>query len=208
MIRIAIFFRKLWESYRVAWRYWRSPRFLLLDLNLGFRYVLRSSFGVSKRAPKPCVYGETPLTTLDRIARECRLLSKDVVYELGCGTGRTCFWLASFVKCHTVGIDFNAHFIDKARRVACMQPALSIEFREGDMFQTDLKGATAIYLYGTCLEDEEIDNLCERFRALPKGTKIITVSYPLTDYSDAFTLEKEFSATYPWGTTSVYLNRV
>ncbi len=44
---------------------------------------------------------------MDVIARECGIQKEDVVFELGCGRGRTCFWLNTFIGCKVVGIGFG-----------------------------------------------------------------------------------------------------
>lgn len=198
----ATFFR-LFEWLFVAFRYYRKPAFLFTDLLLAIHYLWRNPHQVSKNL---CIYGETPLTTLDRIARECRILSDDKVYELGCGSGRTLFWLRTFVKCQVVGIDFIPTFIRRADKIKKWLRFDSIDFKLRDLFEGDYADATVVYLYGTCLEDGEIERLIDRFSTLKPGTRVITVSYPLTDYSTDFTLVKQFSAHFPWGKAAIYLN--
>ena len=203
---------RLIESVRVVFRYYRNLRFVWLDCLLASQYLLKSPYRISKQFLKKrgesniYAYGQTPLSTLDRIAKECRLLSKDVVYDFGCGTGRTTLWLTTFVRCRAIGIDFLPAFIKKAQKVQQVGKAHRVDFRAEDFLETDLKDATAIYLYGTCLEDEMIHKLIQRFMSLPRGTKVITVTYPLTDYSDEFSVAKQFKGRFPWGKTNIYLN--
>lgn len=178
------------------------------------QYLLRNPHQISKaflrKRGEANVYafGETPLTTLDLIAKECRILSKDCVYELGCGSARSCFWLHTFVKCEVVGVDHLPAFINKANRVKRWNRLSKIHFIKDDMLKVELQKATVIYLYGTCLEDEMIEKLIEQFKQLPARTKIITVSYPLTDYCDKtlFTVTKHFIGRFPWGKASIFLN--
>jgi hypothetical protein len=74
------------------------------------------------------------------------------------------------------------------------------------MLTTDLSRATAVYLYGICLEDEVILQLVESLCSLPPRAKVITISYPLTDYNHtAFQLLKQFTARFPWGKAEVFL---
>ena len=129
-------------------------------------------------------YGETPLTTLETIAKECRLTGKaDVVFELGCGRARTCFWLHEFVECHVVGVEQIPEFVTRANHVAVKFGVQGVEFRNEDMLQTDLTGATVLYLYGTCLEKTFIEKLIKKFEKLPSGTKIITISFALEEFA-------------------------
>ena len=75
-----------------------------------------------------------------------------------------------------------------------------------DILDADLSQATAIYLFGTCLPDPVIEKLVQRFCQLSSSTKIMTVSFPLSDYSSAFKTLKEFIGSFPWGKTTIFLN--
>ena len=75
------------------------------------------------------------------------------------------------------------------------------------MINTDFNGATVLYLYGTCLEEDFIKKLINRFKTLPSGTKIVTVSFSLGEFTQEplFEVMKRFPATFTWGTADVYL---
>lgn len=133
-LRVTCF--RLFEFVRVFFRYY--PKFLLTDIKLASHYLFKNPYRVCKEE-----YGETPLTTLDKLATECRILSKDTVMELGCGTGRTAFWLRTFVKCQVIGVDLVEDFIRKARQIR-----QDVELRQEDILLTKLDG-NVIYFYGT-----------------------------------------------------------
>lgn len=202
------------EYLRVVSHYYSDPTFFKIDAYLVLSYFFKSPFKISRRFLKArgesdvYAYGETPLTTLEKIAQECRLSSRDHVFELGSGRGRTCFWLNQFIGCSVVGVDYVPQFVQRAHAVKVRFNVKNVQFRLEDFLQTNLSGATVIYLYGTCLETKAIEKLIERFLTLPAGTKIITVSYPLTDYAkgSAFEVMKRFPARFTWGTADVYLN--
>src|SRR5262249_24856476 len=147
-----------------------------------------------------------PLTTLEKIAHMCHISSRDVVFELGCGRGRTCFWLNQFIGCPVIGVDYVPEFIQRANQIKGSFDLPGIEFRLEDMLKTDLTRATVIYLYGTCLQSPYIESLVEKFKALPKGTRVITVSYSLNEFvpEAPFELLKQFPAQFTWGITDVY----
>lgn len=200
------------EWVRIVFCYYPNVRFFLTDISLCFQYFFKNPHRVSRAflrargAKELCGYGETPLTTMDRIARQCRILSKDVVLELGCGTGRTLFWLRHFVRCGVIGVDYLPTFIERANRVKCLRGLDWTCFMQGDMFETDLSEASVIYLYGTCLQDGQIERLIEQFKKLKRGVRVISVSYPLSDYSSDFRVVKQFEAQFFWGKADVYLN--
>jgi hypothetical protein len=204
------------EWCSTCYRYYsRKPLFFLIDVVFFALYALRTPFTVSKRylqgqdSENIYTYGETPYSTLEYIARECDITDKDTVYELGCGRGKTLFWLASFIGCRCHGIEIIPSFVQRAQRVQSLFSVEKISFCCEDMLEADFSKATVVYLYGTCLDDTFIRSLAKKMRSLPPGARIITVSYPLTGYSDEemFSLEKTFSASFTWGSTDVYCHR-
>ncbi len=185
-------------------RYYPNFSFVRTDLLLGMHYLWRNAHQVSAGVQ---IYGETPLTTLDKIARRFRILSSDVVYELGSGPGRTVFWLHHFVKCEAVGIELQETFTRRANRVKRWRGLSKVTFVQGDMLAVSLSRASVVYLYGTCFDDEMIHKLIEKFQRLPRSTRIITVSYSLAEYSPAYVVKEKFLARFPWGRSEVYLNQ-
>lgn len=200
-------FVKILYYYYPNWKFAKTDFFLITSYLFNNPYMLSKEF-LKKRGEKEVyLYGETPLTTMDLIAKECRIKEIDHVFDLGCGRGRNCFWLNSFIKCHVTGIDQVSQFIEKANVVKKRFNLDSIEFRNEDIIHADFTNATVLYLYGTCLEDKTIFSLIKKFQSLPSGTKIITVSYPLSDYTETedFEIMKRFSAPFTWGEGNVYL---
>ncbi len=208
-VKIGDFF----EYLKVVSHYYSNPSFMKIDSYLIFSYLFNNPFGISKRflidkgEQDVHTYGETPLTTLEQIAHECRLSIRDTVFELGCGRGRSCFWLNQFIGCSVVGIDHIPGFISRANKVKKRFNITGVEFRLEDLLGSDLTGATVIYLYGTCLTDLCIQTLIEHFSRLPRGTKVITVSYSLSHYTSrsGFEVMKRFPAKFTWGIADVYL---
>jgi SAM-dependent methyltransferase len=153
------------------------------------------------------VFGQTPLSVCDQIAKECRILSKDVLFDLGCGTGRPLFWLRSFIGCEVYGVDLIETFIENASRVKKLGRLDKIHFFQQDLQTLNFEKATVIYLYGTTFSDEMIVKIIDKLRVLPAKTKIITVSFPLQDFceEELFEYKKSFLAKFPWGKTEIFL---
>jgi SAM-dependent methyltransferase len=212
-VNLKVKFVNLVDYLKVVVNYYSNPFFLKIDSYLMLSYLFNNPFGVSKQfllnkgAKDIYTYGETPLATLDYIAQECCLSTKDTVFELGCGRGRTCFWLNQFIGCSVIGIDYVPQFIERANRVKAKFNVKGVEFRLEDLLKSDLTSATVIYLYGTCFSASFIQVLIKRFASLPPGTKIITVSYALAHYApdSGFEVLKRFSAPFTWGAADVYL---
>lgn len=215
-LNFVVFVKNTIEFFRVAFRYYGSFSFLKTDLALRLMYLFNNPFKISKRFLQKkgeneiYAYGETPLTSLDVIVKECELNNKDCVFELGCGRGRTGFWLHSFVGCSVVGIEYVPEFVERANAVKKFFKIPNIEFRLADMATADFEGGTVFYLYGSCLEDKTIKALASKMAKMPSGTKIITVSYSLLEYDEnnAFEVMKRFTVPYTWGEADVFLQVV
>ncbi len=200
------------EFAKVVFLYYRKFEFAKTDFSLLLLYLLQNPFKISKRflmkkgESDIYAYGETPLTSIALIAKFANLKPSDRVFELGCGRGRSCFWLRMFIRCDVVGIEFVPEFVEKANQIKNYFSVDKLEFRLEDMLESNFEGATIFYLYGTCYEDEFIRKLVQKLKILPKGTKIITVSYALNDYSDKdlFEVTKKFPAEFTWGKANVY----
>ena len=209
--------KNFWEHLKVCLKYYSNYQFAKADICLMMTYLFDNPFKLSKRfltnrgEKEVYAYGETPLSTLDEIVRLCKVQAKDVVFELGCGRGATCFWLNTIIGCRVVGIDYLPAFIQRADRIRKKLHMDKLEFRLDDIVDTDLTGATVVYLYGTCLDEAVIKKLIQKFSKLPPGTKIITISYPLADFCEGknpFELMKRFEAPFTWGQADVYLQLV
>jgi len=201
----ASFFRVFSWVGVISRDYLCNRRFALADILLWGQYLLKSPYRHARQLSRHNLYGETPLKTLRACAKQCRILSHDVVFEIGCGTGRTAFWLHEFVGCRVTGIDHVETFIRRANRVKHWLHLDGVTFLVQDVLEASLDEATCIYFYGTAREDAFVEALVQRFLLLKPGTRIITTSYPLSDYHPRFEVTKTFQGSFPWGKTDVYL---
>lgn len=211
-INLTVKKRDFFEFIKVVFHYYHNRDFMKIDRSLVLAYLFNTPYKISKDflinkgEEDIYAYGETPLTTLDYISKECRLTSKDTIFELGCGRGRTSFWLRSFLGCKVVGIEYIPEFVEIAQEIKKKYQVSKIDFRCEDILESDFQGGTVFYLYGTSFEDPFIERLVNKFKMMPSGTKIITISYPLceSEISD-FEIMKCFPAEFTWGTADVYL---
>jgi SAM-dependent methyltransferase len=192
-------------------RYYRKPRFLAADLVLGSWNALSNPYRAHSdfrrsRGEDPYTYGETPIPALAKIARRVGLNSSDHCLELGCGPGRTAFWLASVMGCRVSAIDQVPAFIERGQAVARWSGLGDrLHFEQGDFLEREIPSdATFVYLCGSCLPKESIEKLAKRLTDLPSGTRLASVSYPLSEYSQEFALRDEFEAGFLWGSATVY----
>jgi len=151
------------------------------------------------------VYGETPLTVLERICREGNLSAGDTYLELGSGRGRGVFFVAHQFGCRAIGVEWIPQFVDKALAIKKKHGIESVDFILDDMCAGKLYNATFIYLYGTCLDEFSLFRLTKTLELLSSKIKIATVSYPL---QGRFVVKSRLSVCYPWGETEVFIQEI
>ncbi|WP_461536898.1 SAM-dependent methyltransferase [Spongorhabdus nitratireducens] len=203
------------EFWRVVWRYYRYPRFALADSLIQLKYLFTNSdricFNYLKRFSTRDVqrwYGETWLSTFSKISKAADINREDHLYELGCGRGRLVFWASEVLGVKATGIDLNPVFIRRAESVRCRIKSHLAHFRCENIMQADLSAATVVYLYGTAFEEEAFPGLTTLLKTTASGTRIITVSWPVTRLVDdgSFSTVKEISGRYLWGKGTIYIS--
>lgn len=190
--------------------YYHHKRFAYLDLSLSGLYLFSNPYRICRKflqrkgIKEIYTYGETPLTTLEFIVRSFDVTSSDRWLELGCGRGRTCFWLSQVLGCSVRGVDWVPTFIDKASWLTKIFSLQKLTFQKISIFEADFSWPTVVFLYSTCMGDDEIEALLISMNPLPSNAKVITISEPLRhpDYQ----LIRSIGISLPWGKTRAYLH--
>jgi len=204
---VITYLKTKWFERKDRELFYQNPNFRKIDETLLHAYRFKNPYAISrefllkKGEQEIYTYGETPLSALNLIALQAALTPQDRLIDLGCGRGRSSFFFAFHTQCPVKGIDWVPTFVEIANPLAKrFLPNLSFECL--NMLDADLSNATAIYLAGTCLDERTILLLSQK---LPSKTKVITISYPLSDYDPSFSTEKEFSVQFPWGQTTAFI---
>lgn len=189
--------------------FYRRPRFALLDLSFGLIALFSNPYRtcrkfLEKKGDLNPFYGETPPITLQRLASLANLTSSDHWIELGSGRGKGCFWISEFIGCRVTGIEWIPQFIHTSRFFQRLLRYKQLDFQCQEMEKADFSKPAVVYLYGTCLLESQVDFLTQKLEALPQGSRILTISYPLS--SKKFSLQKSIPVSFPWGITRAYLH--
>jgi SAM-dependent methyltransferase len=205
--------------------YFKNRAFARTDFVILSQYWLDSPFAISKRylqlklEPDIYQYGETPLLTIEKIAKRAHITERDHVFELGSGRGRCAFWLAHFRACSVTAIEQIPDFVDFSRKLVGENSFLSgkLHFIGGDFLSMDLSRATAIYLYGTKMTNTQIESLIFNLAKVRPGTTIITVSYSLNEIiaesknhgllKEYFPIIAQFEGEFLWGKATVFIQK-
>lgn len=196
----------LWQR-ELQKKYYHHTLFKECDVTLLSRYARCTPYEISKRfmqaqgASQIHVYGETPLKLYDQMARLWGLQPQHLFVELGCGRGRGLLFLAHFYHCTCYGIEWIEEFVHKAQGLHTHVHLYCEDFMTSSRLDGDF-----LYLYGTCLEDEDIMKLCQRLLCVRPGCKMITVSFSLCEYHHGFRCIDRFKGVFPWGQGTIFLN--
>lgn len=184
------------DRFETIRHYYKSPKFALLDLTYSLVALFSNPYRVCRKflqkkgAENIYAYGETPFSTYEKIAKEAHLTSDDVWIEMGSGRGRGCFWLAHFMKCQVIGIEWIPKFVHLSQCIKLLFRVKNCTFQKSSIEDAALEKGTLIYLYGLWPEI-----------SIPSKAKVITISEPLEDYR----VIHSFWVRFPWGRTRCFI---
>jgi SAM-dependent methyltransferase len=124
------------------------------------------------------------ITSPDNVTLEMLRLANvgpgDHVIDLGSGDGRIVILAAKRFGATGLGVEIDPRLVEESRRNAREAGVADrVEFREQDLFQTDLGKATVITMY---LLPEINLQLRPRLQALKPGTRIVSHDWDLGDW--------------------------
>jgi SAM-dependent methyltransferase len=127
------------------------------------------------------IFWVTPDVRVHRMLELAKVGPGDVVYDLGCGDGRIVIAAARDFGARGVGIDIDDKLIRDAQEAARKAGvADKVEFRVGNMFETDLSKATVVALY--LLEHLNLKLRPRLWRELPVGARVVSHVFGMGDW--------------------------
>jgi len=185
--------------FRYAY-FWNSP------YDISRKWMKDNGFEVHSREHS-FTFGSTPLKTWDMFIQRAGIEKGDVVYDIGCGTGLACFFLARRLESRIVGIDYNEEFITRADWVREKINVHNPVFIHSDARTIDFSDADVVYMFSTTFTKELMEGISRRLReTLIYGATVISVSEPLQP-SSAFQVVEECKGEYFFGPCTVYIHR-
>jgi SAM-dependent methyltransferase len=143
------------------------------------------------------VYVPTPHAVVAEMLRMAKVGPKDTVYDLGCGDGRIVIAAARDFGARGVGIDIDPKRVAEARQNAkSAGVADRVEFRQADLFETDLGSATVVALY--LLPELNLKLRPKLLRELAPGSRIVSQSFDMGDWKPAVRKKVEGKDVYLW----------
>jgi hypothetical protein len=147
-------------------------------------------------------YGETPLEIYKIMPKY--LKPGQILIDLGCGRGKGLFYLNQGFHITCMGYDAIADFIEEGSKVlkACQIEGILLFHQSLESLSFCCEGA--IYLAGTCFEDDLLETLAKHFNE-KRPQLIFSLSTALIEYGlNGYSVE-EIPVFMPWGKTSLFI---
>jgi methylase of polypeptide subunit release factors len=125
------------------------------------------------------VYVPTPQVVVDTMLRMANVGQGDYLIDLGSGDGRVVITAAQR-GARALGVDLDRHLLGVANEAARREGVTErATFREQNLFETDLAGATVVTTY--LLPDMNL-KLRPKLLALKPGTRVVAHDYHMDDW--------------------------
>jgi tRNA G37 N-methylase Trm5 len=146
------------------------------------------------RAPD-VVFVPTPQDVVDEMMKLANVKAGDVLYDLGCGDGRTVITAAK-LGARATGIDINPERIKESNENAAKNGMTGkVTFRLEDLFEADFKDATVVTLY--LLPSLNLKLRPKLWSELKPGTRIVSHDFDMGDWKP----EKQIEVSDEYGHT-------
>jgi hypothetical protein len=144
---------------------------------------------------KDVVWVPTPQALVERMLDMAKLTSKDVLYDLGSGDGRTVI-AAGKRGAQAYGVEYNPDMVALSERAAAKEGmAGKVKFIHGDIFQTDFSKATVLTLY--LLPSLNV-KLRPTILKMKPGTRVVSHAFNMDDWQPDQTETVDGSTAYLW----------
>lgn len=176
-------------------------------------YKISSSYrDRMKITDKSMIYGEANFSDFAQILDKCGSTKNKIFYDLGCGTGKTCFvasFLFDFEK--VIGIELITDLYLTAQKLKEAIPeeyqkyARKIHFIEGDITKENFSNGDIIFINATCFEENLFENISSKLHKLKSGSYVIMTTKKIESENFEMILESS-DIEYSWGypTTRIY----
>ncbi|MBZ5581161.1 MAG: class I SAM-dependent methyltransferase [Acidobacteriia bacterium] len=148
------------------------------------------------RAPD-VIFVPTPENVVQQMLKLANVHKGDVVYDLGCGDGRTVVAAARDFGARGVGIDINPERIKESQENAKTAGVTDrVAFRLEDLFEANIKEATVVTLY--LLPSLNVKLRPKLWKDLKPGTRIVSHDFDMGDWKPEKTVSVDGHTVYFW----------
>lgn len=143
--------------------------------------ILYTAAATSAASASDVPYVPTPEPVVEQMLRVAKVNKNDVIYDLGSGDGRIVITAAKEYGAHGVGVDIDPQRVKEANENARNANVTDkVEFKQQDLFKTDLSKATVVTLY--LLPEINLRLRPKLMRELKPGTRVVSHNYDMGNW--------------------------
>ena len=160
--------------------------------------LLAVALAQEKRLRHPdVIFVPTPEDVVQKMLKMANVHKGDIVYDLGCGDGRTVIAAARDFGARGVGIDINPERIKESQNNAKAAGVTDhVVFRNEDLFEADIKEATVVTLY--LLPSLNVKLRPKLSKDLKPGTRIVSHDFDMGEWKPEETVQLDGHTVYFW----------
>ncbi len=142
-------------------------------------------------------YVPTPQPVVDAMLKLANVQPGDRLYDLGSGDGRIVVTAAKRFGIRGVGVDLDPARVREAKANAKQAGVTDlVEFRQQDLFETDLRKATVVTLY--LLPDINLRLRPKLLEELQPGTRIVSHAFDMGNWKPEKVVQVDGRTIYFW----------
>ena len=145
------------------------------------------------------VFVPTPEDVVKQMLTMAKVHEGDILYDLGCGDGRTVIMAAKDFGAKATGIDINPVRIQESKENAerqGMANSPNVTFRNEDLFEAEFSDATVVTLY--LLPRLNVKLRPRLWRELKPGTRIVSHDFDMGDWEPEEEVQMGGHTVYLW----------
>ena len=174
----------------------KKSGFWLLVLALSVTLAYAQSAAHQYREPD-VRFVPTPDNVVEAMLKLANVQKTDVVYDLGCGDGRTVIRAADQFGARAVGIDIDPQRIKESRENARKAGVADrATFRNEDLFEADISEATVVTLY--LLHELNMKLRPKLWKDLKPGTRVVSHAFSMEDWEPEQKIDVGGRTVYLW----------
>jgi SAM-dependent methyltransferase len=149
------------------------------------------------QARRPSVpFVTTPMTVVEKMLEMAEVDENDIVYDLGSGDGRIVI-AAAQRGAYGIGIDINPERVQEGVQNAHLAGvADQVEFREQDIFKSDISQASVVTLYLLSTVNRQLRP--KLLQELEPGTRVVSHAFSMGEWKPDRTASIRNNTIYYW----------
>lgn len=157
-------------------------------------YAVAQDTKPAERTPD-VIFVPTPMDVVDAMLSVTKVGGNDTLFDLGSGDGRIVIAAAKRFGTKGIGIDIDPKRVAESRHNADTA-GVKVEFRQADLFTTDLSSATVVTLY--LLPALNVKLRPKLFKEVRPGTRVVSHAFDMADWEADSTMRIDGRVVHYW----------